>query len=77
MVFFGGTGDGGGMKFVILRRGSLIFEGPKGGFLSVTVFCPVCFRDESCVEAVEKALVSCFSLVFLSSANWFSRSRTC
>lgn len=35
-------GDGKGIKFVILRRGILEFEGISGGLLSVTV---VCFKN--------------------------------
>lgn len=31
-------GDGGGRKFVILRRGCLSLEGPSGGFFSAIVF---------------------------------------
>lgn len=78
MVFFfwGGRGEGGGMKLLILRNGILIFEGANGGFFSVLVFTVVCLRvvwD----DVAAKALVSCFILAFLSSANWFSRSFTC
>lgn len=71
----GGKADDGGKKLLILRRGSLDFEGANGGFFSATVFCAPCFQDGIDAE-LAKALVSCFSLVFLSSANWFSRSRT-
>lgn len=55
---------------MILLSGSLIFEGPKGGFFSTLVFSATCFREgkEDC-EAAARALVSCFSLVFLSSPN--------
>ena len=79
-AFRGGTGDGGGRKLEILRSGNLTFEGANGGFFSVMVFSAACFRDENpegWAVAAAKALVSCFSLVFLSSASWFSRSRTC
>lgn len=79
LVLFGGAGDATGIKLVILRSGNLIFVGAKGGFLSTVIFC-VWFRDdkeEDWVEIEAKALFSCFNLVFLSSANWFSRSRTC
>ena len=64
---------------VILRSGILNFEGANGGFFSVTVFSVDClgFRDDSVDDGAEEAavrdLVSCLSLVFLSSANWFSR----
>lgn len=80
VIFRGGTGDGGGMKLVILRSGILNFEGPKGGFFSVFVFPVASFivdSPEDWVDAAAKALVSCLILVFLSFSNWFSRSRTC
>lgn len=80
-----GRGDaGGGKKLFSFRKGSLNLEeeGANGGFFSITVFWAACFRlrDEDAeggAEAAAKALVSCLSLVFLSSANWFSRSLTC
>lgn len=80
-----GRGDrgGGGKKLVNLRKGSLnLEEGANGGFFSITVFCAACFRlrddaPEDGAEAAAKALDSCLSLAFLSSPNWFSRSRTC
>lgn len=80
-VLYGGTGVGGGKKLLILRRGILCFEGHNGGLLSAMVFFCAWFRDENkagdWAETAAEVLVSCFSLVFLSSANWFSRSRTC
>lgn len=74
--FWGGRGDCGGTKLLILRNGILIFEGANGGFFSVLVFTATCLRVDR-VDVAAKALVSCFILVFLSSANWFSRSLTC
>jgi hypothetical protein len=44
--FWGGLGDGGGRKLLILRSGNLIFVGTNGGFLSVVGFCPACFKDD-------------------------------
>lgn len=46
-VFFGGIGDGGGRKLVILRSGSLSFEGANGGFFSVVDLRPACFKDDN------------------------------
>lgn len=71
LIFLVWRGVAGGMKFVILRSGSLSFEGHKGGFRSILVFSAACFREgnEVCEEAAAKAFVSCFSLVFLSSPN--------
>jgi len=66
-VFCFCRGDGGGMKLVIFRNGILNFEGHRGGFLSTFLFSTTCFAQ---------ARVSCFSLVFLSSPNWFSSSLT-
>lgn len=54
------------MKLDILRSGSLPFEGTNGGFLSVTVFCA---SFAGLAAAAATALLSCFSLVFLSSAS--------
>ena len=64
-----GIGDAGGMKLVILRNGNLSFDGPSGGFFSILVFSDACLRDDLVEAAVAKALVSCFNLVFRSSAN--------
>lgn len=48
VVCLGGRGDGGGgMKLVILLSGSLVFEGPKGGFFSVLVFTTSCLADDN------------------------------
>lgn len=73
-------GDGLGMKFVILLSGSLNLDGgANGGFLSVEalfVWFEFDIDDELVEESEAKALFSCFNLVFLSSASWFSRSRT-
>lgn len=68
-----GTGDGGGKKLEILRKGILGFEGPEGGFFSDMVISG-CFKDDEVggfgqAAAAAMALLSCFSLVFLSSAN--------
>ena len=64
-----GIGDAGGMKLVILRNGNLSFDGQSGGFFSILVFSAACLRDGLVEAAVAKALVSCFNLVFRSSAN--------
>ena len=64
-----GIGDAGGMKLVILRNGNLSFDGPSGGFFSMLVFSAACLRDGLVEAAAAKALVSCFNLVFRSSAN--------
>lgn len=66
LFLWGGMEDGAGKKFEILLSGILSLEGPNGGFFSVMVFWAA-FRDG--VEPAAKALVSCFSLSFLSSAN--------
>lgn len=71
MVLWGGIGDGGGKKLEILLKGILDFEGHKGGFFSAMVFSG-CFKDDEAGgfgQAAAMALVSCFNLVFLSSAN--------
>lgn len=71
------------MRLVSLRKGNLNLEfGTNGGFFSSTIFCAAGFRprddtDEDGAEAAANALLSCLSLVFRSSPNWFSRSRTC
>lgn len=43
-------GDVGGMKLVIFLRGNLIFEGPNGGFFSVTVLGAVSFGRDGIAE---------------------------
>ena len=71
MVLWGGIGDGGGKKLEILLKGILGFEGPKGGFFSAMVIS-CCLKDDEVGgfgQAAAMALVSCFNLVFLSSAN--------
>lgn len=80
LFLFAGAGDGAGMKLVIRLSGSRSFDGAIGGFLlSVELFCA--WFDVKVgwvwVASEAKVLFSCFSLVFLSSANWVSRSRTC
>ena len=60
---------GGGMKLVIFLRGSLSLEGPNGGFFSETVLGAANFGREAAVEVAARALLSCFSLAFLSSAS--------
>lgn len=72
MVLWGGIGDGGGKKLEILLKGILGFEGPKGGFFSAMVFSGCFNKDDEAGgfgQAAAMALVSCFNLVFLSSAN--------
>lgn len=64
-----GIGDAGGMKLVSLRNGSLSFDGPNGGFFSILVLSAACVRDGLLEAGAAKALVSCFNLVFRSSAN--------
>lgn len=66
-----GIGDAGGMKLVIFRNGCLSFVGTSGGFFSILVFSVSCLRNDlvEAAAAAEKALVSCFNLVFRSSAN--------
>lgn len=44
--FWGGLGDCGGRKLLILRSGNLCFVGTNGGFLSVIDFCAPCFKDD-------------------------------
>lgn len=71
MVLWGGIGDGGGKKLEILLKGILGFEG-KGGFFSAMVFSGCFNKDDEAGgfgQAAAMALVSCFNLVFLSSAN--------
>lgn len=70
MVLCAGIGEGAGKKLEILK--GTLFEGPKGGFFSDIVFSG-CFKDATggggFGQAAAMALVSCFNLVFLSSAN--------
>lgn len=77
-VFCEVRGEDEGTIFVILRKGSLIFEGPIGGFFSSIGFRGACFTagNEDCIERPVSARVSCFSLIFLSSASCCSSSRT-
>lgn len=78
VYLFDVIGDWGGKLLVILLRGILSFEGFSGGFLSAMVFwAAVCLNVGGWAETAARDLLSCFSLVFLSSAIWFSRSRTC
>lgn len=39
-------GKAGGIQLVILRRGSLDFEGANCGFFSTAVFWAACFRND-------------------------------
>ena len=72
MVLWGGIGDGGSKKLEILLKGILGFEGPKAGFFTAMVFSGCFNKDDEAGgfgQAAAMALVSCFNLVFLSSAN--------
>lgn len=67
--------DGGGKELLILLSGGLP-KGTSGVFLMVFSVA-ACVDDDTvevCVAASDR--LSCFSLTFLSSVIWFSRSQT-
>lgn len=61
---------------LILRSGILSLEvGANGGFFSVGPAFGTAVDTSGGAETAARALLSCFSLVFLSSASCPSRSR--